>query len=204
VEKKNMPANEQMEPEKSEGSATGGIIAHLPPVSPGKLLTAQTTLSSEAPESGATQKVQIDYLRRMVSALIVSFSAYKFETEKKLTKLKTKTNNMGDKEEESSDFVHVREFQSLSNQVQEMQNQLDTDIGHLATRCQMIEQKLEKITERFHYDVETTLVAQHAPVTTDEDANILQYAERLVHEGTGTTGVRVIRANETVWPNIYI
>ena len=46
------------------------------PVSPGKLQSARNTLAATAPENTATQKIPIEYLKKMVTALVVTFTAY--------------------------------------------------------------------------------------------------------------------------------
>jgi hypothetical protein len=58
--------------------------------------------------------------------------------------------------------------------------------------CQQIENRLDNLEEKFHFDVETTIVAQGVPVTPGHDP--FRQAEDLVYNGIGTQGVSVVRA----------
>ena len=92
----------------------------------------------------------------MVTALVVTFTAYKHDTEKRIQALLPVANHENDAgvvSDEASNRVH--------DDVEQLRRQLNTDIGQLATRCEGIEHRLGKLEEKFHYDTETTIVAQN-------------------------------------------
>ncbi len=109
------------------------------PVSPDRYETAKATLSS-LPSSGvhATQKQQLDYLRKMVTALTISFQAYQYNVDKKLKNIanccKSKCSEM-DKGFEKvgetyksarSEIDNVR--RELSGEIDTVRSQLNVDI----------------------------------------------------------------------------
>ena len=167
-------------------------ITRSEPVSPGKLLTAQNDLASVPPDNTATQKVQIEYLKKMVSALMVSFTAYRYDTEKKIDSLNESV--VLPSELENANVRDNTFLTGVKEEIEQLRNQLNTDVGQLASRCEKIENRIMKLEEKYHFDTETTIVAQNVPVVSGSENNLVKLAEELVHNGTGTTNVAVVRA----------
>ena len=93
-----------------------------------------------------------------------------------------------------SHIIGNQALTDLGTEVHQIQTQLNMDIGQLTTRCEGLEARLDRLEQKFHYDIDTTIVAQYVPVGNDEDVNLLRHAEKLVQEGTGTVDARVVRA----------
>ena len=97
---------------------------------------------------------------------------------------------------ESLETVQERDntLTAVRQEIEQLRNQLNTDVGQLVSRCEKIENKVMKLKERYHFDTETTVVAQNVPVIPGREANLVNLAEELVHDGTGTRNVVVVRA----------
>ncbi len=144
------------------------------PVSSERYETAKATLSSlPSPGVQATQKQQLDYLRKMVTALTISFEAYQYNLEKKLKNIdnccKSKCSEMDtgigkvDETYESarSEIDNVR--RELSGEIDTVRSQLNVDIVQMVKRCADIEKRLDKFENKFHYNPEVTIVAKNLP-----------------------------------------
>ena len=190
-----MDQGEKMDTKENESDpniAQNNVPPAMPPVSPGKILSAESVLSGTPPDASATQKVQIEYLKKMVSALVLSFTAYKYDTEKRMQAII----HQGQQEENEAiegDTVQPRKT-NLKQEIDALQNQLNTDIGQLSTRCEVIENRLKLLEEKHFFDFETTIVAQHVPITPGKETDIIKLAEEIVWEGTETRDVKVVRA----------
>ena len=164
----------------------GDSVKIGPPFSPGKFTIAQDDLKIQPPDTSASQKVQIEYLRKMVSALVVSFHTYKYDTEKRIQAM---TEPVIEPDSENS-LIKVKT--DCEKEIADLRNQLNTDIGHLVTRCEKIEQRLDKLEERNHFDCEQTIIAQNVPDSPGKD--IIDLAKDLIYQGTNTHDVMVVRA----------
>ena len=58
---------------------------------------------------------------------------------------------------------------TVNNRLDELERNIATDNGLFGRRLNDIEEKLEKMENRFHFDPETTIIAQGLPETPGED-----------------------------------
>ncbi len=67
------------------------------------------------------------------------------------------------------------------DEIDNLRYQVNIDISKMATRCEDIEKRLNSLESRFHFDPETTIVAQDMPHIGGED--IIHLANDLGKEG---------------------
>ncbi len=124
--------------------------------------TAHLDNINTSPGSQATNKEQIEYLKKVIFGLTLQVNTSKTETDKKLEKL-------------------AKTCKSGHDKIDNLRSQVNIDIGQMATRCEDVEKRLDSLESRFHFDPETTIVAQNMPHIRGED--IMQLANDLVKEG---------------------
>ncbi len=108
-------------------------------IEPDRYETAKASMDKLAsPGTQATQKSQLEYLWKMISALTISLHAYVVKTEKKLAEI-------GDSYKENAKTLDIK----VAAEIDKVRSQLNIDIGLLTTRCEVIERKVENIESRF-------------------------------------------------------
>ncbi len=106
--------------------------------------TAHLDIINTSPDPQATNKEQFEYLEKVIFGLTLQVNTYKTETDKKLEKL-------------------AETCKSGHDEIDNLRSHVNIDIGQMAIKCEAIENSLDSLESRFHFDPEMTIITQNMP-----------------------------------------
>ena len=133
------------------------------------------------------QQTELSYLYDLINGIKLSVDQHKVFVDKQISALTAKVSTIEDNIKETI----VGEVRAAKT---EIQNYIDTEIGRLAGRIDVVERKISEIEENKHseYDPDVSIIMSKVAVTPDED--IQKIVEEIIHEALEKPEIPVVRA----------